>query len=158
MKLFCSALSSGKHIPTKYASKSVGGGQNVSLPLSWTEIPNGMKSFALSMVDRHPSAKGAVHWLIINMSANARGMVEGASGNSSRLPPGCLEIRNSFGDTGYTGPLISKGSAPHEYLMTLYALNVERLELGPISPFTAFESEVKKKILASASLVASFGQ
>jgi hypothetical protein len=101
---FCDALASDKYIPAKYANKGTSGGQNISLPLSWTDIPHGTKLFALSMINRHPSAKGFVHWVMINMSANARGISEGASRNPRRLPAGSVELRNGFGDTGYGGP------------------------------------------------------
>jgi Raf kinase inhibitor-like YbhB/YbcL family protein len=157
MKLFCDALTSGKYIPAKYAAKGVAGGQNISLPFSWTDMPGGTQSFALSMVDRHPSAKGFVHWVVINISANARGMGEGASRNPRKLPAGSLELRNGFGDTGYGGPQFAKGSLPHEYVFTLYALNSPGLELGPTSPFPQFQAELSRKVLDSASLVAMFG-
>ena len=156
MKLFCNALASGKYIPTKYANKGVSGGQNISLPLSWTEIPNGTKSFALTMVDRHPAAKGFVHWLVVNMSGHARGMTEGASRGLRRLPEGSIELRNGFGDIGYGGPQPPKGAGPHEYVITLYALNVPDLQIGPISPFRQFQGELTGKVLDSATLVGVF--
>jgi len=156
MKFFCVALSSGKYIPTKYASKGVAGGQNISLPLSWTDIPAGTKSFALSMIDRHPSAKGFAQWLVINMSANARGIDEGASLNHRKLPLGSVELRNGFGNIGYGGPLLPKGSAPHEFLITLYALSTPELQIGPISPIAQFQAEVSGKLLTSANLIATF--
>jgi Raf kinase inhibitor-like YbhB/YbcL family protein len=158
MKLFCVALTSGKYIPTKYANKGTSGGQNISLPLSWADIPNGTKSFALSMVDRHPSAKGFVHWVVINISGNARGISEGASRNPRRLPAGSVELRSGFGDIGYGGPQLPKGSSPHEYLITLYSLNTPQLELGPISLFTEFQTELTGKVLHVADLVAEFGR
>ena len=142
-------------LAAKYANKGAAGGQNISLPLSWTDIPNGTKSFALSMIDRHPSAKGFVHWVVINMSANARGISEGASRNPRRLPAGSFELRNGFGDTGYGGPQPARGSSSHEYLITIYALNTSELQLGPISPFGQFQTELKGKALGSANLVAT---
>jgi Raf kinase inhibitor-like YbhB/YbcL family protein len=158
MKLFCNALASGKYIPAKYANKGATGGQNTSLPLSWMDIPFGTESFALSMIDRHPSAKGFVHWVMINISANARGISEGASRNSRRLPVGSVELRNGFGDTGYGGPQPPKGSSSHEYLITLYALNTKELQLGPISLFEQFQSELTGKVLESVNLVAIFSE
>ncbi len=156
MKVFCDALASGKYIPTKCANKTVNGGQNVSLPISWIDIPVGVKSFALSMVDRHPQAKGVVHWIVINMSENARRISEGAS-QTNRLPPGSIELRNGFGTTGYSGPQLNKASGSHEYLITLYALNVTELELGPVSPYSQFKTELLGKVIDSASLIAVFG-
>lgn len=156
MKIFCDVLASSKYIPTKCAGKGTSGGQNVSLPILWTDIPVGVKSFALSMVDQHPSAKGIAHWVVINISSNARRISEGAS-QTRRLPPGSVELRNGFGNIGYTGPQMAKGSGQHEYVITLYALNVNELQLGPISPFDQFQSELSGKVLAAANLTAIFG-
>ena len=158
MKLFCEVLASDKYIPAKYAGKGTAGGQNISLPLSWTDIPKGTKSFALSMIDRHPSAKGFVHWVVINMSANARGISAGASRNPRGLPTGSVELRNGFGETGYSGPRPPKGSSSHEYLITIYALNTSELQLGPISPFGQFQEELTGKVLDTANLVAIVGR
>jgi Raf kinase inhibitor-like YbhB/YbcL family protein len=156
MKLFCDALASDKYIPAKFANKGTTGGQNISPPLSWTDIPSGTKSFALSMIDRHPSAKGFVHWVVVNMSANARGISEGSSRNPRRLPAGSVELWNGFGETGYGGPQLPKGSGSHEYLVTIYALSTSELQLGPISPFRQFQAELSGRVLDSANLVAIF--
>lgn len=156
MKVFCSALASGKYVPTRCVGKSVSGGQNVSIPVSWTDIPTGVKSFAVSMVDHHPSTKGIVHWIVINISANARNINEGAS-LTRKLPPDSVELRNGFGTIGYSGPQLPKRSGPHEYVITVYALRVKELPLGPISPFTQFQTELSGKVIDSASLVAVSG-
>jgi len=43
--------------------------ENVSPQLSWMGAPSETKSFALSMVDRHPVAGNYVHWLVVDIDA-----------------------------------------------------------------------------------------
>ena len=61
MVLTSPAFIEGKPIPSKYAHGGVVGGKNVSVPLNWKEVPPGVQSFALSIVDPHPVAKNWVH-------------------------------------------------------------------------------------------------
>ena len=155
MKVFSDALSGGRFIPTRCANNSVTGGHDISLPVSWTDLPKGTKSFALSMVDRHPSANKAVHWLMINISPNARTIGEGAS--TRKLPLGAVELLNSFGLNGYTGPFSVKGHGAHQFAITVYALRVDELQLGPASRFEQFEQELPGKVIEAAGFVAAFG-
>jgi phosphatidylethanolamine-binding protein (PEBP) family uncharacterized protein len=67
MVLRSSAFEDTQTMPSTYAKA----GQNVSPPLSWENAPQGTKSFALAVVDRHPVARNFVHWLVIDMSAYA---------------------------------------------------------------------------------------
>ena len=55
MQLISSAFQDGDKIPAKYVRRPAGG-QNLSVPLSWSGAPDGTQSFALSMVDPHPVA------------------------------------------------------------------------------------------------------
>jgi Raf kinase inhibitor-like YbhB/YbcL family protein len=88
MMLRSSAFEDTQTMPPKYAKK----GENVSPPLSWDNVPQGTKSFALAVVDRHPVARNFVHWLVIDMSADVTSLEEGASG-SARMPAGSRELK-----------------------------------------------------------------
>lgn len=158
MKVFCPALLSGKYFATKHASREIQGGQNISPRVSWSEIPAGTKSFALSMVDRHPIANNWVHWLVLNIPASTREIPEKASGPYDRMPAGCMETRNSYGDIGYGGPMPPRGSGPHEYVITVYALSVESLLLGPFAKLDECLRALEGKILASANVTGIFQQ
>jgi Raf kinase inhibitor-like YbhB/YbcL family protein len=111
---------------------------------------------ALSMVDPHPVARNWVHWLMINIPATATSLGEGSSKN--KIPPGSLELRNSFGDIGYGGPQPPKGTGDHPYVLTLYALKVEKLELGLDTSLSAFKKTIEGKVIGSAAITGKFGQ
>ena len=78
MEIMSSAFKDQDKIPVQYVMPGAGG-RNISVPLSWKNIPSGTKSFALSMVDPHPVAQNWVHWLMINIPANISSLEEGAS-------------------------------------------------------------------------------
>jgi hypothetical protein len=155
VKLFCPILASNKYLPTKYASVDVPGGQNISPPVSWGDVPGNIGSFALSLVDTRVGPERGVHWLVVNISRQARDLSEGASGIRDRLPRGSLELRNSFGKLGYTGPQGVQGSDPHEYAITIYALK-EELALGPFSGHDHFVEQIKGKVVSEAKVSFSF--
>jgi Raf kinase inhibitor-like YbhB/YbcL family protein len=150
VKLSSPAFQNGKPIPTKYAYPGVAGGQNISIPLAWSDAPAGTKSFALSIVDPHPVANNWVHWFAINIPPNTTSLAEGASPRS--MPGGSKELRNTYGEIGYGGPEPPKGSGAHPYNVTLYALNVEKLDLPENTSLQAFLRALEDKVLATGKL------
>jgi Raf kinase inhibitor-like YbhB/YbcL family protein len=155
MELSSPVLKDKGRIETKYTMPDVGG-KNISLPLAWTNAPEETKSFALSMVDPHPVAKNWVHWLVINIPASAASLGEGAS--KKAMPSGSVELKNSFGDIGYGGPQPPQRTGDHPYVITVYALNVDRLDLGMYTNLTAFRDALKGKILSEATMTGYFSQ
>jgi Raf kinase inhibitor-like YbhB/YbcL family protein len=155
MEITSSAFANKGTIPIKYVMPGAGG-KNVSLPLSWSAVPAGTKSFALAIVDPHPVANHWVHWLVINMPLDTSGLGEGASGSS--MPAGAVELKNSFGEPGYGGPQPPKGSGDHPYVVTLYALNEARLELPVQASLAAFKKALEGKILATSTVTGMFGR
>jgi Raf kinase inhibitor-like YbhB/YbcL family protein len=95
-------------------------GRNISPQLSWEDVPEATKSFALSVTD--PDAPGGtwIHWLVYNISNELREIERGG------LPEGTGEVVNDFGRRSYGGPCPPSGT--HRYFFTIYALNTEQLE------------------------------
>lgn len=155
MELKSGAFADGDKIPQKYVMPGAGG-QNVSLPLQWSGAPEGTQSFALSIVDPHPVANNWVHWLVINLPADAGGLEEGASGK--KMPAGALELNNSFGKPGYGGPQPPPGSGDHPYVVTLYALKVDKLDLKPGTNLAGFQKALEGKVLDTAKITGYYGR
>jgi phosphatidylethanolamine-binding protein (PEBP) family uncharacterized protein len=72
--LKCSSYADGGTIPLRFAHRSVQGGENVSPGFSWEDPPPGTKSFALSIMDPHPVANNWVHWFVIDIPFQERGI------------------------------------------------------------------------------------
>ena len=155
MEISSTAFKDGGKIPIPYVMPGAGG-KNVSIPLTWRNVPPGTKSFALSVVDLHPVAQSWVHWLVINIPAQVTSLEEGASGK--KMPPGSFELKNSFGDIGYGGPQPPKGTGDHPYVITLYTLNVEKLDLGVNTSLSAFKKAIEGKVIGSGAITGMFGR
>ena len=155
MEIRSSAFKDGGKIPVQYVMAAAGG-KNLSLPFTWKNAPPGTKSFALSIVDPHPVANNWVHWLAIDIPGGTTSLEEGVSGK--RMPAGAVELKNSFGQAGYGGPQPPRGSGEHPYVVTVYALNVEKLSLGASTSLSAFQKALEGKILDSASITGKYEQ
>jgi Raf kinase inhibitor-like YbhB/YbcL family protein len=155
MQITSSAFQEGGKISSQYVMPGAGG-QNVSVPLTWSGVPAGVQSFALAMVDPHPVARNWVHWLVIDLPPGVTSIATGASGKE--MPAGTVELQNSFGTTGYGGPQPPRGSGDHPYVFTLYALSVPKVTLGQTAGLAAFQQALEGKILATATLTGYFGR
>lgn len=155
MFIYSTAFSDGSKIPVAYIRPSAGG-KNISPPISWSNLPDGTRSLALSVVDIHPVARNWVHWLVINIPEDCRGLQDGASGKD--MPSDSLELKNSFGDTGYGGPQPPAGTGVHAYIFTVYALDTDRLGLSANITLDAFTKAIKSHILGQASITGYFGR
>ena len=155
MKISSTAFKDGGKIPVPYVMPGAGG-KNISIPLEWKDAPAGTKSFCLAIVDIHPVAQHWIHWLVINIPPKVSSIEEGAS--QKRMPKGSVELENSWGNTGYGGPQPPKGTGDHSYMITLYALNVEKLNLGESTSLSVFEKTVESKAIGSASITGLFGR
>jgi hypothetical protein len=155
MEISSSAFKDGEKIPVQYVMPGAGG-KNISIPLTWKNIPQGTKSFALSIVDPHPVAQNWVHWLVINIPAHVSSIEEGAS--QKKMAKGSVELQNSWRNIGYGGPEPPKGTGDHPYVVTLYALNAEKLVLGANSSLSAFKKAIEGKVIGSASITGKYGR
>ncbi len=147
--LACRAWKDKESIPPQYTHHTIKG-RNVSPAFAWQDPPIRTKSFALSIVDPHPVAKNWLHWCVIDIAFSAREIPEGAS-RTSHMPRGARELMNTYGEQGYGGPAPPAGSGPHPYVATLYALNVEKLELPRDASLRQFLKAIDGKIIEEAT-------
>jgi Raf kinase inhibitor-like YbhB/YbcL family protein len=151
------AFSNQGNIPVKYCNTSVSGGENVSIPVQWNNTPEGTKSFLLVIVDTHQVANNWLHWVVKDIPANVNGMPEGAS-NSAKLPVGAIELTNTSGIEGYSGPQPPIGSGTHPYEIHLFALNTEKVELhGPLT-WESIQEASANKAIAETKITGMFGR
>jgi len=141
--ILCSfSFEDGHDLPQKHGKK-VG---NRSPQLSWEGAPTGTRSFALSVVDRHPVARNYLHWLVLDIDAAVTSLTEGAAGTA--MPAGSIEAKP------YAGPFPPWGT--HDYEFTLYALDSERLDVPRKVTLDAFVRAAESHTLATARLVGRF--
>jgi len=135
-------------------------GDNLSPQLSWTNPPAGTKSFAITMYDPDaPTGSGFWHWVLVDIPSSVTQLKAGAGNVNLKLAPaGSLQSINDTGMPGYQGPCPGQGEAPHSYVITVYALNTDKLGAPPKASAALTGFMLNKATLAKASLIAYCGR
>ncbi len=118
IKLTSTAFEQGGMIPKRYTCD----GTDVSPPLAWTAVPEGIKSIALICDDPDAPMGTWVHWVLFNLPANMKELPESVP-PQERLETGAIQGTNDFRKIGYGGPCPPGGT--HRYYFKLYALDTE---------------------------------
>lgn len=134
-------------------------GENLSPQLSWSNAPEGTKSFVLNVYDPDaPTGSGWWHWVVYNIPADAQELPTGAGSGKAKLPAGAVEGRTDFGKTGFGGACPPPGDKPHRYIFTLYALKVDKLDVPPDATAALIGYMTRANSLGSASFTAKYGR
>jgi Raf kinase inhibitor-like YbhB/YbcL family protein len=132
-------------------------GDNVSPQVEWQGAPEGTKSYALTLIDPDaPTAHGRWHWGVINIPENVHGLDEGAS-NSHLLPEGAVELITDFHQKGYAGPCLREGQNTHRYVLTVWALREDHLEMSPYVTAEALCKKLEEVSLSKSSFTVKYG-
>lgn len=115
MQLTSPAFKAGGAIPRKHT----GEGEDVSPALAWSQVPAGVKSFAVVCHDPDaplvtPGQYGFVHWVLYNIPGSVQTLPEGVGQYTAGS--------NDFGNSGYGGPMPPEGHGTHHYFFWLLAL------------------------------------
>ena len=108
--LSSSAFAVGGPIPIEHTCDGAG----VSPPLAWGAVPESTVELAITVIDS--DANGFVHWVVTRLAPNVQALAVGI------VPDDAIQAKNDASTTGWTGPCPPKGSPPHHYVFTLYAL------------------------------------
>lgn len=144
-----SAFDAGQAIPKKYTCD----GSDISVPLAWTDPPQGTKSFALIADDPDAPMGTFVHWVLYDLPAEARQLQEGIP-KQERLQDGSRQGRNDFGRIGYGGPCPPPGPA-HRYFFKLYALDI-KIGLPPGATKSQVLNAAKGHTLGETQLMGTY--
>lgn len=143
LKLESPAFADGETIPKKHTCE----GEDLSPTLKWSGVPDGTRSFALTVFDPDaPRPQGWVHWAVHGIPAGTGSIPEGV-----KVPEGATGVTNDFDKTAYGGPCPPPGHGPHRYRFTLYALDVAKLEPAPTS-YRELVSAAEEHALAQAQI------
>jgi Raf kinase inhibitor-like YbhB/YbcL family protein len=151
MKLTSEALRNGD-IPVRHSKD----GENVSPPLSWSDLPAGTKELALLFENITPQTKEPfVQWLVYNIPPHARGLPEGYKHKADpKEPVDVLQGQNSLGNVGYDGPLGTLNRTIR-YRFRLFALD-QPLDLPPGLDREAFLAAASAHILEQSDLIVTY--
>jgi Raf kinase inhibitor-like YbhB/YbcL family protein len=157
MSLTTTAWTDGGAIPAKYTQA----GAQVSPPLAWSNVPDGVQSFVLIVRDTDAAigtgTDDVLHWMLWNIPASARSLAE-AIPQGNQLPDGTRQI--SASGPYYRGPGAAAAGPAHHYVFELYALDgpIDVPAVGQSPPLTraAVEQAMAGKIRAKGTVVGLF--
>ncbi|MFK7808560.1 MAG: YbhB/YbcL family Raf kinase inhibitor-like protein [Saprospiraceae bacterium] len=106
-------------------------GKNTSPQLSWSNAPEGTKSFAITMYDPDaPTGSGWWHWVVFDIPANVNTLLADAGNTKKELmPKEAIQSITNYGAPGYGGPCPPEGHGIHQYVITIHALKTDKLGL-----------------------------
>ena len=120
MTLTSTAWADGGQIPAKYTQA----GEQLSPPLAWSNVPDGVQGFVLIARDLDTAVGSGtddmLHWMLWNIPGSARSLPEGVS-PGSQLPDGTRQI--SVSGPYYRGPGAPSSGPAHHYAFELYAVD-----------------------------------
>lgn len=128
------------------------GGENLSPDLSWSGVPEGTESFAVTCFDPDaPTGSGFWHWIAWDIPATVTSLPLGLS----REDPSLLQAVNDFGRVGYDGPNPPPGP-PHRYQFSVHALPVPTLGVDASAPHVTARFAIFSQQLSSASFTTRY--
>ena len=135
-------------------------GKNQSPALQWTPGPKGTKSYAVTVYDPDaPTGSGWWHWVVYNIPANATELAYGAGDATGKLlPSGALQGRTDYGTHAFGGACPPKGDKPHRYIFTVYALNIETIDVPAEASAALIGFMIHANTLDKASFTATYGR
>lgn len=130
-------------------------GSNVSPELTWSNPPEGTKSYALFLQD--PEGRlglGVIHWVAYGIAPTIHSFAEGELSVAS----GKYVLGKSFyeGATTYIGPCPPPTSAAHHYIFTIIATDLEPNALPPGLTLAQLLDKLAGHSKGAASLVGTF--
>ena len=136
-------------------------GGNISPALNWKGAPAGTKSLALTVYDPDaPTGSGFWHWVVFNIPPSTTSLPKNAGDVKANLmPAGAVQSRTDFGVPGYGGPCPPQGDKPHHYHFTIYAVDVDHLDVpGPDVSAAVVGFNLHFHTLAKGTFTGTYGR
>ena len=133
-------------------------GKNLSPHLSWSDVPEGTESFAVTCFDPDaPTGSGFWHWVVANIPPSVTELPLGAGDpEAGKMPDGALEVRTDFGKPGYGGPCPPEGVNIHRYIFTVHAVGMKSLPVTADTSAAVVGFYLNFNTIEKASLIGRF--
>lgn len=151
----------GDRLPQAQVADAFGcHGGNRSPALRWLRVPPGARRFAVTAFDMDaPTGSGWWHWIAYDLPAGTTRLPAGAgTADGAGLPADARQARNDFGAPGYGGACPPAGDAPHRYVFTVHALDVDALEIPADATPAMVRFLIHRHAIAQASVTARYAR
>lgn len=126
-------------------------GKNIAPNITWTNAPRDTKSFAFTVYDPDaPTGSGWWHFVSYNIPKGTTKIL------NATLPSGSVTAKNDGGKKDYMGPCPPIGHGDHHYAFTVYALDVDRLDLPESASAAHVGYTINSHKIASAKITAIY--
>jgi Raf kinase inhibitor-like YbhB/YbcL family protein len=154
MSVSSSAFDDGGAIPARFAGPGACGGENVSLPVAWRDLPAGTRSVVVTLTDPNgPKGSGVTHWIAYGIAPDAGGI----GADASLAAPAALGL-NMAGAAQYRGPCPPPGDVPHHYLLTVTATTLAPDALPPGLDLAALQTRLMGNTLSGSTIIGRYGR
>lgn len=126
--------------------------------LKWSGAPEGTRSYAVTCFDPDaPTGSGFWHWTVANIPVDVTELATGAGAvGGANIPQGAVQGRTDYGDAGFGGAAPPPGHGPHRYEFTVFAVDVDRLDVTSDNSGAVFGFNLFFHTLARATITATY--
>ncbi|MGH3908961.1 MAG: YbhB/YbcL family Raf kinase inhibitor-like protein [Pseudonocardiaceae bacterium] len=147
LTLTSSAFADNEFVPVQYTCD----GENVSPPLTWSEVPEGTAELVLLFEDLDGPGGTQVYWVLFGLNPASGGVEEG------KVPAEAVGGKNDYGRTDWAGPCPPIGRA-HRFAFTLLALSEPSGLAEGASARKDLPHALSGKVLAQAQLSGKYAR
>jgi Raf kinase inhibitor-like YbhB/YbcL family protein len=130
---------------------------NTSPQLSWSEAPEGTKSFTVTCYDPDaPTPSGFWHWVLVDLPADVTSLEAGAGAAGATLPGNAFMCRNDGSEHGVMGAAPPPGDQVHRYFFVVHAVGEESLGVDADASAAVVSFNLAFKTLGRAIVMGTY--
>jgi Raf kinase inhibitor-like YbhB/YbcL family protein len=130
---------------------------NTSPQLSWSDAPDGTKSFTVTCFDPDaPTPSGFWHWALVDLPADVTSLEAGAGAEGADLPGNAFMLRNDGGSRGFMGAAPPPGDQVHRYYFVVHAVTEDSLGIDEDASNAVMSFNLAFKTAGRAIIVGTY--